>query len=303
MEQSAPSVSSSQAKGLTWGFISYALWGFFPIYWKFLEDRSAFEVLAHRVIWSFVFYSLVFTAFSTYKWSTVFIQSRRDWFLSALASALLAINWGNYIYAVNTNRILEGSLAYFINPILNVAVGVLFFKEPFPPILKLSVGFAFLGVIAKIMYSPGFPWIALVLAFTFCVYGIAKKLLKIPAITSSVVEAGIALLPALIAAAYFQVGEGAQAASATTWGLFIFSGVVTGLPLFLFSYAAQLVPYSIMGMLQFVAPTLQFLVAVVLYGEEFGTHNAVAFGLIWIGIGFYVAHQFLRCRINRAANA
>lgn len=300
MDRSKLSATQSNAQGLTWGFVSYALWGFFPIYWKFLEDRSALEVLAHRVIWSFCFYSIVFTAFSTYRWSTVFKQSRRDWILSTLASLLLAINWGIYIYAVNTNRILEGSLAYFINPILNVAVGVLFFKEPFPPILKLSVGFALLGVIAKIMYSPGFPWIALVLAFTFCAYGIAKKLLKIPAITSSVLEAAIALVPALIAAAYFQFDDQVPAATVTTWGLLVFSGIVTGLPLFLFSYAAQRVPYSIMGMLQFVAPSLQFLVAVALFGESFGWHNAVAFGFIWIGMGFYIAHQYLRKRAQRS---
>ena len=223
MEHSKPIDTQSQTRGLALGFLSYALWGFFPIYWKFLEDRSALEVLAHRVIWSFGFYALVFTVFSTERWSKVLNQSRRDWLLASLASLLLAINWGIYIYAVNTNRILEGSLAYFINPILNVAVGVLFFKEAFPPILKLSVGFACIGVIAKILYSPGFPWIALVLAFTFCAYGIAKKLLQIPAITSSVLEAGIALLPALAGATYFQLDAQVPAATAATWGLLVFS--------------------------------------------------------------------------------
>lgn len=286
--------SQLSPRGLTWGFVSYALWGFFPIYWRFLEHRASVEILSHRVVWSFLFYSLLFTGFSTYRWSSLLSLNRREWILSGVASALLALNWGVYIYAVNTNRVLEGSLAYFINPILNVAVGVLFFKEAFPPILRFSVGFAIIGVIAKIIYSTGFPWIALVLAFSFCGYGIAKKLLRIPAMTSSVLEAGLALVPAIGTVLYFQLSPEIPTTSIPTWGFFIFSGIVSGLPLFLFSYAAQLVPYSILGMLQFVAPTLQFLVAILFFHEELGLHNVLAFGFIWIGIAFYMAHQLLK---------
>jgi chloramphenicol-sensitive protein RarD len=280
-------------KGLFWGFISYALWGFFPLYWKLLGHRQPLEILSHRMVWSFVFYALMFTGFSYRQFPSLISQSKRDLKLSALAATLLTVNWGIYIYAVNSGHVLEGSLAYFINPILNVAVGVLFFKEPFPLALKLSVAFAALGVLAKIWYTTGFPWISLVLAFTFCAYGVTKKLLRIPAMTSSVLEGAFGFLPAAVAIFYFSAQDPSPI-STSTWFLFVMGGVVTGLPLFLFSYAAQRVPYSIMGMLQFIAPSLQFLVAVAVYHENFGFHDFVAFGFIWIGIFFYMIHQALK---------
>ncbi len=289
---------STMNKGLFWGFISYTLWGFFPVYWKLLADRSSLEILAHRMVWSFVFYLCIFLATSYSDLHKLLKQSRTDWLYSALAAALLTLNWGLYIYAVNSGHILEGSLAYFINPILNVAIGVLLFREPFPLILKLSVGSAFLGVAYKMLYAPGFPWIALVLAFSFCAYGVTKKILKIPARTSSVLEGAVGVLPALLAVAYFQT-HNAVPASPTTWLLFVLGGVVTGLPLFLFSFAAQRVSYSIMGMLQFIAPSLQFLVAVLIFDETLNIQDLVAFALIWLGIGFYLGHQIISSRQKR----
>lgn len=279
-------------QGVTWGFISYVMWGFFPAYWKLLSSVPAMEILAHRMVWSFVFYFLMFL-FSSYKQlPTLFQQTKRDWMLSALASTLLAINWGIYIYAVNSGHILEGSLAYFINPILNVAVGVIFFKENFPLILRWSVVFAALGVSAKIFLSTGFPWISLALALTFCAYGITKKLLKIPARTSSVLEGAVGVLPAIAAMLYFQQQSSSEYSSTIIFYL-VMGGVVTGLPLFLFSFAAQRIPYSVMGMLQFVAPSLQFLVGVFIFNEAFGSNELITFGLIWIGILFYLSYQIL----------
>ncbi len=287
------------SQGLLWGFISYVMWGFFPVYWKLLKMVPSMEILAHRMVWSFVFYFLMFLATSYKQLPTLFKQSRHDWMLSAIASLLLTINWGIYIYAVNSGHILEGSLAYFINPILNVAIGVIFFKENFPTILKFAVGFAALGVGAKFVFSPVFPWISIALALTFCGYGITKKLLKIPARTSSVLEGTVGVLPALIAICYFQTSDAGVVLEAKTWILLILGGVVTGLPLFLFSFAAQRIPYTIMGMLQFAAPSLQFLVGVFVFNEVFGSKELVTFGLIWIGIVFYLsyqAHALLRSR-------
>ncbi len=277
-------------QGLTWGFVSYVMWGFFPVYWKLLSTVPPLEILAHRMLWSFVFYFLLFLLSSYRKLPSLFRQSRRDWMLSSLAAVLLAFNWGIYIYAVNSGHILEGSLAYFINPILNVAAGVFFFKEKFPLILKLSVAFAILGVGAKIFLSPTFPWISLALALTFCGYGMTKKQLKIPARTSSVLEGAVGFLPALTAIWYFHQHE-ATSHPAHIMFYLVMGGVVTGLPLFLFSFAAQRMPYSIMGMLQFAAPTLQFLVGVFMFAEVFGPKELISFGLIWLGIFFYLAFQ------------
>lgn len=278
-------------QGLIWGFVSYSMWGIFPIFWKLLASVPAAEILAHRMLWSFVFYFAVFVGSSFKQLPSLFKQSKRDWLLSALASCLLALNWGIYIYAVNSGHILEGSLAYFINPLLNVAAGVVFFREEFPLMLKLAVLFAALGVLAKIFYSPVFPWISLVLAFTFCIYGVTKKLLKIPARTSSVLESAVGLLPALVAISYFESQHTADI-PARIYFLLIMGGVVTGLPLFLFSFAAQRLPYSVMGMMQFIAPTLQFIVGVFVYHEAFGLRDLAAFGLIWLGTIFYFSYQF-----------
>ncbi|MGZ5279143.1 MAG: EamA family transporter RarD [Pseudobdellovibrionaceae bacterium] len=299
--KSSDQIQKLDPQGLTWGLVSYVMWGFFPVYWKLLGSVPAPEILAHRMLWSFAFYLLMFIFTSYRQLPSLFRQTKRDWMLSALACALLSVNWGIYIFAVNSGHILEGSLAYFINPILNVAVGVFFFKESFPFVLKLAVLFAALGVGAKIFLSSTFPWISLVLAFTFCLYGITKKMLKIPARTSSVLEGAVGVVPALLAILYFQQQETIPYTSEILF-LLIMGGVVTGLPLFLFSFAAQRIPYSIMGMLQFAAPSLQFLVGVFMYNEVFGPKELVSFGLIWIGILFYLSYQVLVLLRNRNAS-
>lgn len=277
------------SSGLLWAFVSYALWGFFPVYWKLLISISSMEILAHRMFWSFIFYLMIFIGFSFRQLPSLLKQSKRDWILSAIASVLLTLNWGIYIYAVNSNHILEGSLAYFINPLLNIVVGVAFFKESFPIMLKLAIFFAALGVLAKVAYSPSFPWISIVLAMTFCAYGVTKKLIKVPAQTSSVLEGTIGALPALIAIFYFQ-GKHAVEVPSSIWILLVMGGVVTGLPLFLFSYAAQRIPYSLMGMIQFIAPSLQFLVGIYIFHEGFSGLDLTSFGLIWIGVLFYLTN-------------
>lgn len=282
-----------------WAFVSYAMWGIFPIYWKLLGHVPAMEILGHRMLWSFAFYLLLFVLGSGAKLRNIFRQSRRDWMLSAFASLLLTVNWGVYIYSINAGHIIEGSLAYFINPILNVAVGVVLFKEKFPLVLKLAVLFAAIGVATKIYYAPTFPWISLVLAATFCTYGATKKLLKIPARTSSLLEGTASLLPALVLITYFRQQATAQLTPSTLL-LLVGGGIVTGLPLFMFSHAAQRVPYSTMGMLQFIAPTLQFLVAVWMFHEPFGPKDSITFGFIWLGISFYLAYQ-LHQRSRRPA--
>lgn len=285
---------------LAWGFLSFVLWGLFPLYWKLLKDRPATEVLAHRFIWSFPFYAVLFAVSSRQSIFSVFRHPKRDWLLATLATAFLAINWGLYIYAVMAGRILESSLAYFINPLLNVVVGVVFFGERFPLTLKLATGFAAIGVCLKIALSSTFPTVALILAFSFCAYGVIKKSLKIPAAASSVMEGFIGLLPALAWLVYLQVGAtgtgvnsigSAQPITASTWALFVGAGVITGLPLFLFSFAAQRVPLTLIGPMQFISPSLQFLVGALVYHEPFGTNQLIAFAFIWFGILFYIANQ------------
>ena len=282
--------------GLFWGFISYVMWGFFPLYWKLLKERPALEVLSHRIVWSFVFYLVIVLFFARRDLLAFFKQTRRDWLLSTLSAFFLAINWGVYIYAVNSGHILEGSLAYFICPILNVVIGVLFFKEAFPTVLKVSVAAIAVGVLIRIALAPTFPWLALIIASSFSFYGITKKLLKIPVMTSSLMEGTIGLAPAIAAAYYFSSASTLPPLTGHLWILLIAGGIVTGLPLFLFSFAAQKIPFSIVGMLQYIVPLIQFALAVWIYDEAFGTNDFIAFGFIWLGMALYLGNLLYRLR-------
>lgn len=282
--------------GLSWGIVSYFMWGFFPVYWKLLKQFSHFEILTHRVIWSFVFYFLLLLP-ALKNMSLRQIITKREIALSVLAGALISFNWGLYIYAVNSGHILEGSLAYFINPILNVAIGVIFFKESFPFPMKAAVFFAILGIIYKISFIPGFPWISISLALTFGTYGVTKKLSKLPVRVSSVLESAAGLIPAIIFA-FILRSESSIQISTINWLLLIGGGAVTGLPLFLFSFAAQRIPYSVLGMIQFIAPSLQFIVGVFMFKEELSQANLISFGLIWVAVSFYLTGSIIKFKKN-----
>lgn len=277
-------------RDIFWGWVSYALWGFFPIYWKLLHRLGPLEILAHRFIWSFVFYAGIF--FCTQKRPLERLKKipAKDLKLSMLSALVVGTNWGFYIYAVHTNRILEGSLAYFINPLLNVVTGLILFREAIPRLLQFAVASAAIGVAIKASLAPEPPVLALILASTFCLYGIIKKSLSIEASTTSLLEGATGIIPAILAAIYLRQ-HSEVTLTTTEMILMVGSGVVTGLPLFLFSYAAQRVPYSLMGILQFIAPTLQFAVGVWLYGEHFGSRDLLAFGFIWLGVIFYLGAQ------------
>lgn len=285
-------------RALLVGVLSYAMWGFFPIYWKMFHGLGAGEILLHRIVWTMPFYLLLLALGPGL--GALGGATRKDWGLSALAAALLALNWGIYIYAMLTNRVVEGSLAYFLNPLLNVAVGVMLFREPFPWPMRVAVVLAGLGVAFRIAFAPGFPWISLTLATSFCAYGVVKKKQTVHPTLSSALEGLTGFVPAVVILALLR-HEAPVALSAAQWALCVGAGVVTGLPLFLFAFAAQQIPYSILGILQFIAPTLQFLCGVALYHEPFGNVAAVSFGLIWAGAAFYVGDRLKRWNSARRA--
>jgi chloramphenicol-sensitive protein RarD len=283
--------------GVITAVLSYTCWGFFPIYWKLLGHLGAVEVLLHRVIWSFVFYILLLKLTSDTGIMQLFKQSRRSWWLSFVASLLLSLNWGLYIYAVNSGHVLEGSLAYFINPMMNVVIGVLFFHEALPRSLLIAVLVAGIGVLWRVVASDSLPWISIVLAITFCSYGVLKKMLKVEPRLSSVMESLVILLPAIAIAVYLRQ-QSLIELNARDWSLLVLSGAVTGIPLYLFSVAAQRLPYSFMGMTQFIAPSLQFLVGYFMYNEAVNTGSWISFGFIWIGAGIYLVYQFQQMAVQ-----
>lgn len=223
----------------------------------------------------------------------------KEWGLSAIASIMLSVNWGVFIYAINTHRVLESSLAYFINPLFSVVIGVLCFHEPFPKLMKVAFGLALTGVLLKAGFGHEFPWISLALALSFCAYGVIKKTTRIQATQFSLMEASTALIPAIILGFWIR-GQALTPLTLQDWGLLTSAGIITGVPLFLFAMAAQRLPYSLMGMLQFLVPTLQFIIGLVVYKEQLNMISVVAFILIWMGVGCYVIDRLNHLRQTAA---
>ncbi len=280
------------------------MWGFVPIYWKLLRPVDSLEILAHRVVWAFFFYAVLYM-WAGFRRGFQRKVSVKQLGLILFAAVLITVNWGVYIYGVNSGRILETSLAYFLNPLMSVAVGVVFFKEAFPFPMKLAVSLAALGIgflmLSQLGHMETFPWIALTLSTSFCLYGIVKKIVGLDVALGSLLEGAFVLIPGAVAAVLLRE-QATEPLTTMQIGLLVGGGIVTGLPLFLFSIAAPQLPVSLMGMMQFVAPTLQFLIGLFLYGEKLTSAHAVAFGLVWLGGGFYLADR-IRALSRRRSKA
>ena len=299
-----PSIpGDARNRGLWIAAGSFVLWGLMPLYWHLLKVVPSLQIVAHRVVWS----ALLVFAWLGWKYGRGWLrqtlrQPRVAWML-ALSGLLIGFNWGLYIWAVNAGHVVETALGYFINPLLNVVIGVAFLRERLTRAQWLSVAIAAAGV-AWLTFDYGRPpWIALALAASFALYGLLRKLANVPPIRGLGVESLVLLLPALAllgwgqaqgAGAFAHVAPGAQAA----WiaGLLVLSGLLTALPLVGFAYAVQRVPYSVVGVLQYIAPTLQFLCGVVVFREPFDTHRLLGFACIWLALAVFAGDGLLRAR-------
>lgn len=267
-------------RGMLYAFIAYLGWGFFPIYWKLLKHVPYVQILSHRVVWSFVFYSIVlmFIEKKFYFYKPVNLKIFKYLFL---ASCLLMSNWLVYIYAVNSNQIIESSLGYFINPLVNILLGVFLLKEKLKNFQKVASVLALIGVSIITLDQGKIPWIALFLAGSFSLYGLIKKTISVDSLKSNQFESFI-MLPLGV---FFIFKE--QAVWMTpdntivSLSLLVGSGLVTGLPLIFFSSAAQKIPYYLMGFFQFIAPSLQFLSGVLLFDESISQIKLIGFVFIW----------------------
>ncbi len=277
------------------GLLSYTAWGLFPIYWQYGDGIATGEMLAHRFLWSLGFYLAVWLMFRARR-AEVAGPSLRDWILSGVGGAVLGLNWLIFIFAVTNHRVLEASLAYFLNPLLNVAVGAFIFKEPIPWGMRIAVALAGLGIGTQLLGQAEFPWISLGLAGTFCTYGIVKKVMKVESNFGLVMESSVMFLPALVAAVVLRQQSPVETLQPHHWAFLVGTGIVTGIPLLLFAYAAQRLPYSLLGVMQFVAPTLQFLVGWLMYDETPTTSRLICFGLVWAGVAFYLGDRLARLR-------
>jgi len=285
----SPSKSSPvNPLGLLYGFVAYGTWGILPIYWKWLGNVTALEVLCHRMIWSAVFLGLVLGVRRELRSFFRLGQSPRL-LLSLLGTAtLLACNWGIYIYAVNIDRVVETSLGYFMNPLLSTLLGCVVLGERLTRLQGIAVGLAVLGVGNFIWGFGAVPWFALILASTFALYGLFRKLIPVSPLLGITIETWLLTPLALVWVSLQPIHAFGSGVRVTL--LLCLAGVVTSLPLFCFNSAAKLLPLSTVGFLQYLAPSIQLILGVFLYGEPFTRTHLVSFGLIWIALGIYTAY-------------
>jgi chloramphenicol-sensitive protein RarD len=273
-------------KGIWYGIAAYAMWGFFPIYWKLLHEVPALQLLGHRIAWSFLL--LLAFIFITKQWkdfrSVAF--SRKTLGIYAVAGVLLSLNWLIYVWGVNAGFIVETSLGYFINPLLSVLFGVIFLREKLRPMQWLPVVVAAIGVAYLTITYGRPPWIALSLAVSFGLYGLVKKLSPLGSVFGLTLETGIVFPIALVYLVVMQVIGGGEFLhdGLTVDLLLIGAGVVTTIPLLMFASAAKEIPLNMIGVLQYFAPTIQFLIGVFIYKEPFDSTRFIGFGIVWIAL-------------------
>lgn len=275
---------SSERRGTLLGVAAYLLWGLFPLYWPLLEPGGATEILGHRVVWSLAVVAVLLIIVRGR--GAALPRDRRRLALLTVAAIVIGVNWGLYIWGVNHGHVVETSLGYFVNPLVTVALGVFVLGERLRPVQWGAVAIAAAGVVWLTVAAGRPPWIALVLAFSFATYGLVKKVVGVGAVEGLFVETAI-LAP--FALAYLVAIEVSGDSTFTTHGLdhtalLISAGPVTAVPLLAFAGAASRIPLSRLGLMQYLTPTLQFLIGVVVRHEPFGTARIVGFGLVWIAL-------------------
>lgn len=281
-----PQETDSRA-GLLSGLSAYFMWGLFPIYFVATKAVPAPELLAHRILWSLPFGLLILIFRKQIGDMIKAIRKPRTLALLALASISLAANWGVYIYAIQIEQIFQGSLGYYINPLIYVLVAVLFFGERLSKLQGFAILLACMGVLALTIYGGQFPIISLFLAFSFTVYGVLRKLINVGAMPGLFIEVLVLILPAALYIAWLtQSGSLVFGTQAKLSWLMVASGPITVLPLLAFAFAARRIRLSTLGVLQFVGPTMQFLCGIY-YGETFTPAHAICFTLIWLGVAVF----------------
>ena len=268
---------------------AYTIWGVLPVYWKSLQIVPAFEIVCHRIVWSFVFVVFLLIWQNHWQWLQQ-IRERPATMLTFLGtSCLLTLNWLTYIWAVNAGHIVETSLGYFINPLFSVLLGVIFLRERLRLWQWVAIGLAFGGVVFLALGYGAFPWIALTLAVTFGLYGLLRKTAPLGALKGLSLEMTVVFLPALAYLVYLEMmGTASFGHTGTAMSVLLsFAGVATALPLLWFAYGARKASLATVGILQYIAPTLQFLLGVLVYGEAFTRTRLVGFSVIWVALLVY----------------
>jgi chloramphenicol-sensitive protein RarD len=303
-DTAAPPPQRSPRSGLAWGLAAYGSWGLFPIYFKAVAAVPALEVLAHRVVWSVVVLAIVLTVQRRWREVAAVIADPRTLAVLGVTSLLIGGNWYLFIWAVTTGHMLQASLGYFINPLVNVFLGVVFLGERMSRTGVAAVATAGLGVGWLTARGGAVPWVALVLAFSFAFYALIRKTARVKPVPGLAVETAL-LAPVAVIFLAATASSGGLYFGTGSWRLDLLlaaAGLITALPLVWFNMAAQSLPLSTLGFLQYLSPTGQFLLAVLVYGEPLTRDRLVAFACIWAALGIFTVDQ-LQTRKRIAALA
>ncbi|PIB08970.1 MULTISPECIES: EamA family transporter RarD [Streptomyces] len=288
--------------GLLNGVAAYGMWGLVPLFWPLLKPAGAVEILAHRMVWSLVLVGAVLLVLRRWAWAGVLLRQPRKLGLVTVAAAVITVNWGVYIWAVNSGHVVEASLGYFINPLVTIAMGVLLLKERLRPVQWAAVGVSFAAVLVLTLGYGRPPWVSLILAFSFATYGLVKKKVNLGGIESLAAETALQFLPALVYLVW--LGTSGDATFGTQGAghaaLFAATGVVTALPLVCFGAAAIRVPLSTLGLLQYLAPVFQFLLGILYFREAMPPERWAGFALVWLALTLLTADAWRAARRVRA---
>ena len=272
-------------KGLLFGISAYIIWGLLPLYWKLVEEAGAYEILAHRGIWSLLICVSLLALRKQLKSAYVMVRSSRTLSLLFLASGLLTINWGVYIWSVTVNRVVEAALGYYITPLINVTFGVLLLREKLRPSQWIAVALAAAGVVILTLGYGSLPWIALVLAISWGSYSLIKKSLNLGALETLSLETLFAFLPNLVFLFIIQGNGSAEFGSTWTISLLLFgAGAATVIPLLLFNGSTTRLPLSTVGLLQYITPTIMFFIGIFINNEDISMTKVIGFAFIWLAL-------------------
>ncbi|MFD7706487.1 EamA family transporter RarD [Streptomyces sp. NPDC059785] len=292
-----------QRTGLLNGFAAYGMWGLVPLFWPLLKPAGAVEILAHRMVWSLAVVGVVLLVMRRWAWLGELLRQPRKLALVTVAAAVITVNWGVYIWAVNSGHVVEASLGYFINPLVTIALGVLVLKERMRPAQWAAVGVAFAAVIVLTIGYGRPPWISLCLAFSFGTYGLAKKKVNLGGLESLAAETAVQFVPAAVYLLWLSArGDSTFTADGADHAALLAStGIVTAIPLVCFGAAAIRVPLSTLGLLQYLAPVFQFLLGIFYFHEAMPPERWAGFALVWLALSLLTFDALRTAR--RAARA
>jgi len=288
-------------KGILLAAGSYVMWGLLPLYWKAIHGVPAMEILAHRIAWSLIFLAMISFYTSGFSWFKNILSSPKQLISYSIAGILLGFNWYLYIWSVVSDHMVDASLGYFITPLFSISMGIIFLKEKIRKVQLVAIILAALGVLYLTIIYGAFPWVGIGLAVSFSIYGLIKKTGILSSVESLSFETMVLFIPATAFLVWQEItGVGSFGHTSLSQNLLlILSGAATSTPLLLFGAGSRLIPLSSLGFLQYIAPTLQFLIGVLIYKEAFESTRAIGFSFIWVALVLYTIDLVISKRTVR----